>query len=1442
MTTPSASVSVSVTPDARDFWVKFQQQTRTDAAAAGAQAGRDYRQGFDQEVTRAAPRIRPDIDTSQTDAQLARLRANLQRGFNVDLQNTGMSAAQVASLTAATNRLTDAQDALKRARTEQAAVAAKEGVTSDELAAAAAKVARAQRDEELGALRLAAAQETVASSQQRAAAAAAKAQEKLQAQSSTTSDTNKVTFSLAQLLGTLAPALVPIAGAAATATAGFGALGVAGVLAVKGIKDEIKSGTAVGVQYAAQVQVAKNALGSLQKTAATNFLGGFQSSVGKLSTQLPAFNVAVGQSSKALGQISSNVTGGLVAGFTTFAPVINAAEQAFVKLSAQFEKFASTANGQKFAQDLVADFQQVVPLVENLAGALAKLVVAAAPVGGALVSTISDLAAALNAIPTPVLTALVTTFTALSAGRLASGLLARLPLALSATGAAAGSAASSTGLLAVGLSRLVPIVAGVVAANIGLKAADNATSSWATSSNALAAGLHNSVHAVGELFSGNFAKGASDLVGDGAEKAKVYRENVLAIQSALGSLITPSAKAQASLSKVFGGGLSEAAQAQAKSIAKNLQSTATTFINPNSGKSTTASVVGKGGILTVGQQLDSARVKEYTKDLKVLTDTQANFYNQAARSTSISTLSGTYTTQATALQKVAAAQLANISAGDKAVDTYRGVKIGSDAYNAALAKTGGNTATATGLIEGQIDSYLANTAAVKQTATESQRLGQVVGATAAKYKLTSDQIDLYTQVAGINTDAVAKGTITQREFSAAIGAVASAVNNGSTSVSEYVAAIAQFNSTADTAASRGALIGATLKAANGPLLSYANTMVQAATANQQLVTDFGSASKSILNLKKGTIDFHNAAAAPLLNDLSNLQTAAVNSAAATYQYETSQGKASASSDAFKVYVNDTKGALEKEASQMGLSKTQADKLATSYFGIKNSGDLKKQIGLIGSDKVLDALHAILEDLNILAGKTVNTYVYTHYEDVKGSKIGTGTKGNDPRLKAAGGFIAGPGSATSDSIPAMLSNGEYVVNAAQTGKHRQLLEALNAGVQGFASGGLVHLEAGGFTGVDYSGSKSSSSSSGGSSSSASSSKAAAAAKKTASDLAAALKTARSALSSFLGSLSGSASSINSASAALISAAKNAKATQHELAVLSSERSRLGALASRRDSVAARLGSAPSAPTAYDKLATAQQAYSDTKTSVASAFTGGFNISTAGVNAQVYNDVAAAPVSAASILSDLKKQAGDASKFGAALKTLAKGGLPKALLLQLAQAGPTALPQALALEKATPAQILGIKAQYGTLTTAASTAGTLLATDLNGAGVAAAKGLIAGLKSQEAALKKQMQHLADVMAAQIKKDLKIHSPSQVFHEFGVNTGEGLRLGIESKYGAVASATRGLAGAASPIGGLELRGSGSAASGGVNLNVYPAASLDEVAVGNVAANRLQHALAGL
>jgi hypothetical protein len=87
----------------------------------------------------------------------------------------------------------------------------------------------------------------------------------------------------------------------------------------------------------------------------------------------------------------------------------------------------------------------------------------------------------------------------------------------------------------------------------------------------------------------------------------------------------------------------------------------------------------------------------------------------------------------------------------------------------------------------------------------------------------------------------------------------------------------------------------------------------------------------------------------------------------------------------------------------------------------------------------------------------------------------GFSGGGAVKAAGGGLIHGPGSSTSDSIPAWLSSGEFVVRAAvvkQPGVLEALME-LNAGdtlalrrrgFRGFAEGGLVEVGAGGGIGT------------------------------------------------------------------------------------------------------------------------------------------------------------------------------------------------------------------------------------------------------------------------------------------------------------------------------------------------------------------------------------------
>ena len=67
--------------------------------------------------------------------------------------------------------------------------------------------------------------------------------------------------------------------------------------------------------------------------------------------------------------------------------------------------------------------------------------------------------------------------------------------------------------------------------------------------------------------------------------------------------------------------------------------------------------------------------------------------------------------------------------------------------------------------------------------------------------------------------------------------------------------------------------------------------------------------------------------------------------------------------------------------------------------------------------------------------------------------------------ATGGYVSGPGTGTSDSIPVRLSNGEYVMSAAAVNRiGTPLLDAMNRGdAIHYAGGGLVSVNNGGGSG-------------------------------------------------------------------------------------------------------------------------------------------------------------------------------------------------------------------------------------------------------------------------------------------------------------------------------------------------------------------------------------------
>jgi hypothetical protein len=139
--------------------------------------------------------------------------------------------------------------------------------------------------------------------------------------------------------------------------------------------------------------------------------------------------------------------------------------------------------------------------------------------------------------------------------------------------------------------------------------------------------------------------------------------------------------------------------------------------------------------------------------------------------------------------------------------------------------------------------------------------------------------------------------------------------------------------------------------------------------------------------------------------------------------------------------------------------------------------------------------------------------------------------------------------------------------------------------------------------------------------------------------------------------------------------------------------------------------------------------------------------------------------------------DTLQFKNAIQQLQAAGLNETSLRQIVDAGPEAgLATAKALAKAGPAG----GAEINNLQKYLESAGKDLATGLNNqfytAGIQVAQGIVSGLQSQEAALVKAMDSLADKLVKSIKTKLKIHSPSGVFEdEVGAMLPEGAARGI-------------------------------------------------------------------
>ncbi|QAY17141.1 tape measure protein [Streptomyces phage Madamato] len=169
---------------------------------------------------------------------------------------------------------------------------------------------------------------------------------------------------------------------------------------------------------------------------------------------------------------------------------------------------------------------------------------------------------------------------------------------------------------------------------------------------------------------------------------------------------------------------------------------------------------------------------------------------------------------------------------------------------------------------------------------------------------------------------------------------------------------------------------------------------------------------------------------------------------------------------------------------------------------------------------------------------------------------------------------------------------------------------------------------------------------------------------------------------------------------------------------------------------------------------------------------------------YSDVASptAETTYSSYVEELKKQIEDTKLFSNALQRLRGFGLNDELYKDLLEQGPSALPFVTELLDKGIEGVNEVNKLGKDLDAAGAHIGKTGSDALYQAGVDSAKGLLNGLKSQQAALEKQMDVIAAAMINAIKKKLKIKSPSRVFMEMGGYSAQGLVKGLDEMSGSV------------------------------------------------------------
>ena len=140
-----------------------------------------------------------------------------------------------------------------------------------------------------------------------------------------------------------------------------------------------------------------------------------------------------------------------------------------------------------------------------------------------------------------------------------------------------------------------------------------------------------------------------------------------------------------------------------------------------------------------------------------------------------------------------------------------------------------------------------------------------------------------------------------------------------------------------------------------------------------------------------------------------------------------------------------------------------------------------------------------------------------------------------------------------------------------------------------------------------------------------------------------------------------------------------------------------------------------------------------------------------------------LSIAEVSSRVKSLAAKAKQFANKLAALGKAGIPPGLIQEIAGYGTTeGIQVADAILSGTKKQQSNLAKDWKGLEASTNRFGTVAAEQFFGVGIAAQRGLIKGLESDDKKLKKAAENLASKLTKATKKALGIHSPSRVFRD--------------------------------------------------------------------------------